>query len=418
MPNPPEGPPRLLVLVNVFHPDRGGGAAVFSDLCFALADRGVDVTVRCAYPYYPEWTDKWGENGLSVARYREREVRVERHGLYIPDDPGSLFQRLLYEGSFFLSLLRSLPRSRDFDAVLVFSPLIGAVAFAGLIRTIYGHPLWLNVQDLSAEAARQSEVAGSGVAELLAFVQRVLFNRADVWSSISPVMLDRLRDLRRRDQPLLFLPNWLHASLREAIENLPSKEGRAPDPPVRLLYGGNIGEKQGLLRVCRRLSESEVDFRLTVHGSGGRADLVRRWIETRGDDRFQFGPFLPEDEFARVLHETDLFLIPEKPGTGGSFIPSKMIPGMASQTPVLAICDEESPLGREMREHRPGAWYPWDRIDEIPGLLDHLPETPDRFMKWQTNATERATFYDRDRVINRIEQLIRQLAAGETIDLP
>ena len=417
MPNAPEGSPRILVVVNVFHPDRGGGAAVFSDLCFELADRGLDVTVRCAYPYYPEWSDKWEKNGWSIERYEERGVKIERYGLYLPEDPSSLPQRLLYEGSFFLSLLRSLPRSGDYDAVLVYCPLVGAVAFASAVRMLFDTPVWLNVQDLSAEAARQSGMAGSGLAEVLASVQRLLFNRADVWSSISPVMLDTLRPLRERDQPLLFLPNWLHASLREAIEALPEKRGRTPETPVKLLYGGNIGEKQGLLRLCRTLAESDAEFALTVHGSGGRAEAVRRWIEEEADERFRFGPFLPEDEFAEVLHETDLFLIPEKPGTGGSFIPSKMIPGMASQTPVLAVCDADSPLGREMREHEPGEWFAWDRTEEIPELLNRLPERADQFVNWQENAIDRATFYDRDHVIDRIERLLRQMAADEPIDL-
>ena len=101
----PSGP-RLLVILNVFHPDRGGGAAVFSDMCYDLAERGFDVTVRCAYPYYPEWKDKSGENGWKILRYRDRGIRVERYGIYLPSDPQSFAQRILYEGSFLLSVLR------------------------------------------------------------------------------------------------------------------------------------------------------------------------------------------------------------------------------------------------------------------------------------------------------------------------
>ena len=98
---------RLLVVVNVFHPDRGGGGAIFSDLCYGLAERGFDVTVRCAYPYYPEWRDKSGRNGFAIQRYEERGVHVERYGIYIPRNPRSLLERLLYEASFLFSLLRS-----------------------------------------------------------------------------------------------------------------------------------------------------------------------------------------------------------------------------------------------------------------------------------------------------------------------
>ena len=108
---------RLLVILNVFPPDILGGAAVFSDLLYGLSDRGLDITVRCAYPYYPEWKDKTGQNGWYVSRYDDRGVHVERYGLFIPNDPHSLIQRFFYEGSFLLSLVRSLTNRERFDAV-------------------------------------------------------------------------------------------------------------------------------------------------------------------------------------------------------------------------------------------------------------------------------------------------------------
>jgi hypothetical protein len=79
--------PRLLVLINNYPPDRAGGAAVIGDMCQGLAERGFGVTVRCAYPYYPEWKDKSGKNGWRIWRYRDGPVCVERYGLFIPTSP-------------------------------------------------------------------------------------------------------------------------------------------------------------------------------------------------------------------------------------------------------------------------------------------------------------------------------------------
>ena len=114
------GRPHILVVVNVFRPDLGGGV-LFSDLCDGLFERGFDITVKCAYPYYPQWRDKSGQNDLKIRTEISDGYRVERHGLYIPRNPNSLVQRLIYEASFFLSLLRRLPRRGQFDAVLVLS---------------------------------------------------------------------------------------------------------------------------------------------------------------------------------------------------------------------------------------------------------------------------------------------------------
>jgi len=285
-------PPRLLIVVNVFNPDRGGGGAIFSDLAYGLVERGFDVTVRCAYPYYPEWTDKSGKNGWSIQRYDDQGAKVERYGIFIPSKPNSLWQRLVYEASFLFSLMRSLPRGRDFDAVMVYCPLVGAVAFAALNKLLWRKPLWLNVQDLSADAAAASGIArGKALVNLLRSVQGWFFNRAEIWSTISPVMVERLRAITRRNQPVLYLPNWLNGSMENELRGLDDKVGRPPGERVKLLYAGNIGTKQDLLLFCQQLQATDAPFHFRIHGNGGRADEIREWVEATGDDRFTFGPF-------------------------------------------------------------------------------------------------------------------------------
>jgi glycosyltransferase involved in cell wall biosynthesis len=400
--------PRLLIVVNVFNPDRGGGGAIFSDLAYGLAELGFEVTVRCAYPYYPEWTDKSGQNGWRIQRYDERGVHVERYGIFIPKRPNALLPRLLYEASFLFSLLRSLPRGKPFDAVMVFCPLVGAVAFAAVNRALYRQPLWLNVQDLSADAAAASGIArGRAVVAWLGAIQKWLFNQAGIWSSISPVMIERLEAIRSKNQPIHYLPNWLNDSMARELAALPAKSGPMPASPVNLLYAGNIGTKQDLLRFCQALESSRARFRFRIHGDGGQAGTIRQWVEQTHDPRFSFGPFLDEPGFARALHDTDFFVITEKSGSGGSFIPCKMISGLASGSPILAVSDAASPLGQEMRSIAPGPWFSWDQLDAVPGLLDAPP--PRDFAGWQEKALGRAAFYHRDHVIRQFADALRAL---------
>lgn len=406
--------PRLLIIVNVFNPDRGGGGAIFSDLAYGLAERGYDVTVRCAYPYYPEWKDKSGRNGWHVERYEDQGVHVERYYIYIPSRPNSLWQRLLYEASFFVSLtVLSIRQGRNHDAVMVYCPLVGAVAFATLNRWRWGKPLWLNVQDLSADAAAASGIAkGRAVVGLLKAIQSMLFNQAQVWSSISPVMVQRLGALRKKNQPLLYVPNWLNRSMADALAGLPSKAGRLPDAPVRLLYAGNIGKKQDLLRFCKLLSSSDASFRFRIHGNGGGADEIRAWVSQAGDARFEFGDFMEEPAFAQALHDTDFFVITEKSGSGGSFIPCKTISGMAAGSPILAICDADSPLGMEIRQTEAGPWFSWDEAEQAVQLISSMEQHAKAFTAWQQNALQRARFYERDQVIDRCAKAFDALATA------
>jgi len=403
---------RLLVVTNLFHPDRGGAAAVFSDLCYALAEQDIDVVVQCAYPYYPEWKDKSGRNGWKIFRHEDRGVKVERHGLFIPKNPNSLVQRLLYEASFLFSLLRSLPRGRkDFDVIMVYCPLVGAVAYASFRKLVHSTPVWLNIQDLSAEAAETAGISNSdAVNRLFRWVQGFLFNQADVWSTISPVMVEGLKCINMRNQPILYLPNWVNASLIEQIDALLKKVGQSISLPVKFLYAGNIGKKQDLLRFCEVLQQSDALFKFRIHGNGGEAKKVQRWIKQRDDERFRFGPFLDESGFAQALHNADLFVITEKHDSGGSFIPSKLIPGIRSGTPILAICDDTSPLGQEMQLTKPGPRFSWSQLPQLTDFINNLPENTD-YLTWQKNAVARSAFYDRGNIISQFETMLRNVVA-------
>lgn len=399
---------RLLLVVNIFTPDQCGGAVLFEDLAQGLTERGFEVTVRTAFPYYPEWEDKSGKNGWRIEKH-EGVFRLERYGLYIPQNPKSLVARLLYEASFFFSLLRSLFRGR-FDVVMVVCPLMGAVAFGACMKWFRGAPLWLNVQDISADAASASGISKSGsFQKVLERVQNFFFNRADIWSSVSPVMVQRLSELQTKQQPIFYLPNWLHQSIANALASLPPKLPRDLSKPLKLFYSGNIGTKQGLLDLIQSLAASKADFHFQINGSGAEANTIQQWIESSQDTRFSFGNLLPESAYLHTLHEADFFVITEKAGSGGSFIPSKMIPSIAVGTPILAISDVESPFGQEMNFSEAGKHFTWAEVENIPEWLAETANTPEQHDIWRQNALQRAAFYQRDTILNQYAEELRKL---------
>ncbi len=152
---------RLLVVTNLFFPDRGGGASVFADLCFGLSAKGWQITVFTTHPYYPEWRRKVSDCPWRLKREIVEGVEIYRHGIYVPSSPSRLLPRVFYELSFAASLLRSIWRGGRNDMIMVFCPLLGAVMFGVVRRWILKEPLWLNVQDIPAEAAAASGISKS-----------------------------------------------------------------------------------------------------------------------------------------------------------------------------------------------------------------------------------------------------------------
>jgi colanic acid biosynthesis glycosyl transferase WcaI len=401
---------KLLVVTNLFHPDRGGGASVFSDLCFGLVERGHDVTVYTTYPYYPEWRNKSRSSQWKVTEEYIRGVRVRRFGVFLARTPGSFAQRATFELSFAASLGRSLASRRKYDAVMVFCPLLGSVGYSALRRLLFREPIWLNVQDIPADAAEAGGIAsGRAVRRLGRVIQGRLFNTATVWSTIAPEMMERLAEVRRRQQPILLMPNFLHESMEVAIRARPQKVGRTPSRPVRLLYAGTIGRKQQLLEFCRRLSAVPMRFEFMIHGDGGEAAGVRDWVAGQKDDRFRFGAFLEEGEFVDALFRADMFVVTEIPGAGASFFPSKLIPCMATGTPLLSVCDREGPLGREVSEFGLGLSIEWREFSELVPRLEALLASDADFSRLQRNALERAVRYARVPVIDDIERAMVSL---------
>jgi glycosyltransferase involved in cell wall biosynthesis len=293
--------------------------------------------------------------------------------------------------------------------------MLGAVLFAALRRLLRREPLWLNIQDIPAEAAVASGISQSGLFNRLApAAQSFLFNRADTWSTISPLMVDRLAPMRRRNQPLHFCPNWLHASISEILEKTPGKIGRLPATPIRLLYSGNIGKKQGLLEFCQLLAATKLNLQFQINGDGGEAGRIKDWVASTGDSRFQFGPFLAEADFVKALHDSDVFIITEKAGSGASFIPSKLIPAISTATPILAVCDRTGPLGREILEAKLGAILAWG--DPLAPALSSLSENPENFVQLQKNCLAHSETYRREFALARMETLLKDFLASAGVN--
>jgi colanic acid biosynthesis glycosyl transferase WcaI len=395
----------------MYEPDCVGIAAVATDMCEALAARGHDVTVYTTYPYYPEWKLKAARNPLRIQEETIRGVRVRRHRIYVPSSPSRLVPRVLHEMSFPLSLSRSLFHRKRFDVVMVFCPLLGAVAFTALRKFFRGGPLWLNVQDIPVAAASASGIIRSRLlARGAAQVQRFLFRRAEVWSSISPDMVQQLEGFRKTSTQVHLCPNWLTGSLHEQLRQVSARPRQRGDKP-RLLYSGTIGKKQGLLEFCRQLAQCDSDFRFRIRGEGGEAAAVRRWVQSSDDGRFEFDGLLPTPEFIRSIHEADWFVVPQKSSAGCSFFPSKLIPSIFAGTPILAISDNHGPLFHEVSENGLGLVVPWSRVHRLTEELDVFRQLPERYHKLRANCLQRAQSFDREVAMDHFEVLLQGLHA-------
>lgn len=398
---------KLLIITNVYWPDRGGGAAVFTDFAEGLASAGHEVEVHCAVPYYPEWADKSGQNGFRRHRERANGVNIVRHGIYIPKNPARLAYRAVYELSFFVSLLRS--RSVGADVVIAFTPLYSSAVVGLLTKWRLRCPLWVNVQDIQALASVATGIAPARIGRIVHALHHFVFARADLLTSIAPGMVAELAATSDNANAKLY-PNWVNRSVLERADSL-RREADEIEASTRpsFVYAGNLGEKQWMTKLLDGLVQTDADFRFQIFGAGSQYAALETQIASLCDGRITLSGFLEEDEFLRQVAEADFFLMPEAPGSGASYLPSKSKVVTSCGTPTIVISDDASPIAAALTEPGWGIRVDWADVQSIPARATAMLTSSDGTrLRHQCLAYDAGA--DRDEAILLAERLLQELS--------
>jgi colanic acid biosynthesis glycosyl transferase WcaI len=400
---------RIHLISNLFAPDELAGAALYTDLALYLRERGHDVRVTTTFAYYPAWKLRPDDVGVSVREETFEGIPVRRVAMYVPERPTGK-TRLVSDLSFLVSLLR---RGRfagwQPDIVLTAIPMLSqslAQRFLYWGRTV---PRLIVVQDFVVEAALELGILRlPGLAGLLRGIQRWALRSAQTLVTISPQMLTKLEGVVGPDRRTLFLPNWIHGSLQRLIDRQPRE--RLPRAPQRLFYAGNLGVKQGLpdfLETFRAARVAEAGWNLAIHGGGAeRTRLAEAVTRIPGCN---LGEVLEEDRYLDALLGCTACLVTQRPGVGANFLPSKLLPALATGTPVLAVCDRQSPLAEEVLAGGFGAVVSPDDSAALKQVLTEWQATPEKVAELGHKAAVRAHRYRRETILSQYEQELVRL---------
>jgi colanic acid biosynthesis glycosyl transferase WcaI len=247
-----------------------------------------------------------------------------------------------------------------------------------------------------------------GLQRMLRSLERWSFRSAATLSTISEPMLQKLRGIVGHDRRTVHIPNWIHGSLQREIDR------QAATLPLRsaqtLFYSGNLGVKQGLPVFLDDFAVAGTEWQLQINGGGAQADQLAAKI--RGQSSAKLGGVLSEAAYVNALLSCTACLVTQAPGLGANFLPSRLLPALATGTPVLAVCDETSPLGQEVKAGdfgevvRPGdasrLKHVLDSWASEPALLDHLAK----------KASQHAKRFDRSCVLPRYFEEITRLVGA------
>ena len=412
---------KLLVVTNLFHPDQIAGASLYTDMARFFRDQGYEVKVLTTFSYYPAWSLKNEDKGVRTREEVFESISVRRVKMFVPSRPTGM-TRMLSDFSFLFSLVfnRSFKKWTP-DVILTAEPMLSQCLAQRFMYPFKKIPRIIIVQDFVVDAALELGMLKLPVlSHFLRWMERWALRSAKTLTSISEPMVDKLQGIVGKDKEIMYIPNWIHGSLEREVERqLDSHEGASAVAEAladkkterdsrRLFYSGNVGMKQGLPQFLEDFEKCRAEgWKIDIHGGG--ANIAKLKDNVQGKDFITLGNLLDEPEYVEKLLSVTACLITQQPGVSANFLPSKLLPALATGTPVLAVCDEDSPLGIEVKRGKCGVVVAPGNKGELKKVLNDWMTNPSILEKYSSNAREHAKRFSRKTILTRYEDELLKL---------
>jgi colanic acid biosynthesis glycosyl transferase WcaI len=332
---------RVLILGLNFAPELTGLGRYTADFAAWLSERGHEVRVITAPPYYPEWRVRAGYTAAAWRRETIGQIGVLRCPVWLPRAITTLTRivhLLSFAASSLMPCLWQAARFRP-DLIWAVEPTAFAAPTALLAARLCGARACLHVQDLEAEAVcRLGTIKAPCLRRVLHRAYGWLVRRFDLVSTICVRMQARLRECGVAEERLCLFPNWVDTEAILPVEgpSILRREWGCADTEVVALYAGSMGDKQGLemlVGVAERL-RTHSHIRMVVCGAGAARPRLERRLAGRANVILL--PLQPEGRLNALLNAADIHLLPQRAEAETFALPSKLAGILASGRPLIA----------------------------------------------------------------------------------
>lgn len=404
LPKNPSTMDKRVVLWGInYSPEVVGIAVYTTELAEFLQQSGVDVSVVTAFPYYPHW--RLQDRPPLFASDRVNGVAVERCLLYVPSKPNTI-KRILHELSFAVaSSLRLLFLPAPCVYFVISPPLILGLC-AAILCLLKGGRYIFHVQDLQPDASAALGMIGKGpFYSCLKVLERLAYRNAALVTCISEQMRQKIIQEKISEKKVVVFPNWIAPPARAAgwREHL----GLKSDIFV-VSYSGNLGFKQGLDSVIEaaRLLCQRADIVFVIGGSGSQKQALMRLANEYNLKNVIFQDLLDDHMHTAMLCQTDVFVMPQKPGSGAIFFPSKLLKALSLGCPIVTNADSASSLHEATVKGEFGVIVPPGDAAAFAVAIEQLCDAPELRQQYGQKGIEYAQTFRADLVLPRFFDLL------------
>jgi colanic acid biosynthesis glycosyl transferase WcaI len=333
---------RIFMLSAYFPPEVGSASHLFYELGSELVRRGHEVTVLTGYPSYNIdrrklesryrtglWMDE-KMNGIRVVRIRT--IGMPRH---IPVLRGiGQFTHALTQ--LFSGLFRTTGHA---DIVLVYSPPLFLGFTALVLREFRNAKVVVNVQDLFPQSAIDLGLLRNPLLiDFFRKAERFLYRHADAITVHSEGNKEHVLRCGGKAEATHVVPNVVDTrAIRPGPRNNAFRERyRIREQDFLVSFAGVIGYSQDLDTVIEaaKLLAPQHDVVFYIVGEGLEKERLMKKAEGMANVRFL--PMLPKNEYAELLHASDVCLVTLRKEVQTPVVPSKILSIMAAGRPVVA----------------------------------------------------------------------------------
>ncbi|MDB2499571.1 WcaI family glycosyltransferase [bacterium] len=417
---------RVTVVGINYHPETTGIGPFNTGLCEYLA-KDHEVEMISTFSYYPLWKKNPEDEKLLFRTDDIKTVTVHRGWHYVPVIATAI-KRMVHELTFIgSSVLRALFSQRPDVYVVVAPPLLSGLAI-GFIAKLKGRPVIFHIQDLQPDAAVWlGMLTQRWLIKTLYWFEALTYQWMDVVSGITPAMVSVLLDKNLPRQKVKLLPNWIPISQdaeRPARNTDTAMSVRRDlglaDDTFLAVYSGNLGSKQGLdvlLDAALELKKRNVPaskITLMICGDGAEKVRLTEKANELGLENLVFKPLLPYADYQAILTSIDVSLVTQVLGSGKAFFPSKVLSILAAGCPILAVCDDESPLHESLAEANAGvSAHPEEPANMVDQLL-RLANEPEILETYSKSGFTWVKRFSPETVLANFDSVLQAMSEKQT----
>lgn len=352
---------KILIYGINYTPELTGIGKYTGEMGAWLAKKNNDVDVITAMPYYPNWEKAAGYKGRLWFKERVAQATVKRCPLYVPKNVTGA-SRMVHEFSFLLSSLFYWLGAffKSYDVIITpYPPLIIGI-WPFIYKLFHRKTTWVfHIQDLQVDAARElGLIKNQKLLSVLSKIEHFWLKQADVVSSISEGMRNRIIAKGVPAEKYIMLPNWAETDIITPLTKAESMRKELNIHPAQkvILYSGNLGEKQGVDMIidAAYAFKDAPDLLFVIAGEGASKIRLMDYAKTKGLNNIFFLSLQPYNKLAAFLAIADVHLVLQKKSAADLVLPSKFMSILSAGGVTIVTAEPDTSLYDLVSTHQVG----------------------------------------------------------------